>query len=369
MGSIEIRLLGGFEARLPGGKAVKVPTRKAEQLIACLALAPGSQATREKLAGLLWSERADEQARASLRQALASLRKAFQGVEPFPIAADGERIALNLEATEVDALEFQALVEEGSAKALERAAALYRGELLEGAKVRDPAFEEWLGLERARLGDLAVRVLSRLLEQEARNGPSDRAVETAKRLVRLDSLREEAHRALMRLYAERGERNQAVRQYEACRALLGAELGIEPEAETQALYEAIRKGELAPSEKAAVDVPKAMAEDPDFFALPDRPSIAVLPFKNMSDDAEQEYFTDGITEDITTELSRFRDLFVISSLSSFTYREKMTPVQQVGRELGVHYVLEGGVRRAGSRIRITTQLTDASTGQHLWAER
>jgi TolB-like protein/Flp pilus assembly protein TadD len=371
MRSVEIRLLGGFEARLPGGKVVRLPTRKAGQLIACLALAPGSQAPREKLAGLLWSERADEQARASLRQALAAIRKSFQGVEPFPIAADGERIALNVEAAEVDALEFQALAEEGSAKALERAAALYRGELLEGAKVRDPAFEEWLSFERERLRGLAVRVLGRLLAHQASDGRAQEAIGMAQRLLELDPLREEAHRALMRLYAEAGERGLAVRQFEGCRALLGAELGVEPEAETQALFEGIRKGGVgvAPSKAAVVDLPKAMAEDPDFFALPDRPSIAVLPFQNLSDDAEQEYFTDGITEDITTELSRFRDLFVISSLSSLTYREKMMPVQQVGRELGVHYVLEGGVRRAGSRIRITTQLTDASTGQHLWAER
>jgi adenylate cyclase len=101
----------------------------------------------------------------------------------------------------------------------------------------------------------------------------------------------------------------------------------------------------------------------------DRPSIAVLPFTNMSGDAEQEYFSDGITEDIITELSRFRDLLVIARNSSFIYKGRAVDVTQVGRELGVGYVLEGSVRKAGDRMRITGQLVDSATGMHLWAER
>ncbi|MGE0422376.1 MAG: adenylate/guanylate cyclase domain-containing protein [Reyranellaceae bacterium] len=105
------------------------------------------------------------------------------------------------------------------------------------------------------------------------------------------------------------------------------------------------------------------------LTLPDKPSIAVLPFTNMSGDPEQEYFTDGITEDIITELSRFRSLFVIARNSSFSYKGKSPDVRQVGRELGVRYVLEGSIRRAGGRIRITAQLIEAGTGSHIWAER
>jgi TolB-like protein/class 3 adenylate cyclase len=105
------------------------------------------------------------------------------------------------------------------------------------------------------------------------------------------------------------------------------------------------------------------------LALPDKPSIAVLPFQNMSGDPEQEYFADGIVEDIVTALSRFRNLFVISRNSSFTYKGHAVDVKQVGRELGVRYVLEGSVRKAANRVRITAQLIDAATGAHLWAER
>jgi adenylate cyclase len=105
------------------------------------------------------------------------------------------------------------------------------------------------------------------------------------------------------------------------------------------------------------------------LALPDRPSIAVLPFQNMSGDPEQEYFADGMVEDITTALSRIKWLFVIARNSSFTYKGRAVDVKQIGRNLGVRYVLEGSVRKAGTRVRITGQLIEAATGAHLWAER
>src|SRR5206468_2167320 len=103
--------------------------------------------------------------------------------------------------------------------------------------------------------------------------------------------------------------------------------------------------------------------------LPDKPSVAVLPFTNLSIDPEQQYFIDGITEDIITELSRFRQLFVIARNSSFQYRGKDIDLKRLGRELGVRYVVEGSIRRADTRIRITAQLIDAGTGSHIWAER
>jgi len=105
------------------------------------------------------------------------------------------------------------------------------------------------------------------------------------------------------------------------------------------------------------------------LSLPDKPSIAVLPFANMSGDPEQEYFADGMVEEIITALSRIRWLFVIARNSSFTYKGQPVDVKQVGRELGVRYLLEGSVRKAGGRVRITAQLIDATNGAHLWADR
>ena len=113
-------------------------------------------------------------------------------------------------------------------------------------------------------------------------------------------------------------------------------------------------------------VEPAMTDTPP---LPGKPSIAVLPFVNMSGDPEQEYFADGITEDLITEFSRFQELIVIARNSVFSYKGRAVKVQEVGRELGVRYVLEGSVRKAGERVRITAQLVEAATGHHLWAER
>jgi adenylate cyclase len=122
-------------------------------------------------------------------------------------------------------------------------------------------------------------------------------------------------------------------------------------------------GASTPTEVATV----SSADTP--LTLPDKPSIAVLPFLNMSGDTEQEYFTDGITEDLITELSRFNSLFVIARNSSFSYKGRSPDIRQVGRELGVRYVLEGSIRKSSNRIRVTGQLVDALTGNHIWAER
>ncbi len=119
---------------------------------------------------------------------------------------------------------------------------------------------------------------------------------------------------------------------------------------------------LLPAIHAAVKPPAALT-------LPDKPSIAVLPFQNLSGDSEQEYFADGVVEDVIAALSRLRWLFVIARNSSFTYKGRAVDVKQVGRELGVRYVLEGSVRKAANKVRITGQLIDASTGTHLWADR
>ena len=124
-------------------------------------------------------------------------------------------------------------------------------------------------------------------------------------------------------------------------------------------------GERGDRAETATGVPQ---QDPP-LALPDKASIAVLPFQNMSGDPEQEYFADGMVEEIITALSRIKWLFVIARNSSFTYKGQTVDVKKVGRELGVRYVLEGSVRKAGQRVRITSQLIDAVTDAHLWADR
>ncbi len=129
----------------------------------------------------------------------------------------------------------------------------------------------------------------------------------------------------------------------------------------------VREAQRPPASVAVTDTPAQRLKPA--LPLPDKPSIAVLPFTNLSSDPEQDYFADGMVEDIITALSRFKALFVIARNSSFTYKGRAVDIKQVGRELGVRYVLEGSVRKAASRVRITGQLVDTATGAHLWADR
>jgi adenylate cyclase len=246
---LRLKIYGRFRAADDLGNELPVKSRKARALLAFLALPPGKPRSREELMALLWSERGDEQARGSLRQALSGLRRDL---------GDGPATALTFFDDAVS-LDPEKIVVENASPG---------DELLEGLYINDPAFDEWLRDERLRLEE---------------------------------------------------------------------EVGAEPQRE-------------APERSS-------------------KPSIAVLPFANMSGDPEQEYFADGITEDIITDLARFDSLFVISRNSSFHYKGQSPNIQKVGRELGVLYVVEGSVRRAGKRVRITAQLVEAETGNHLWAER
>ncbi len=131
----------------------------------------------------------------------------------------------------------------------------------------------------------------------------------------------------------------------------------------------VRVHRIVLGERPSPSEPATQTPSQPLLMLPDKPSIAVLPFQNMSGDPEQEYFSDGMVEEIITALSRIRWLFVIARNSSFTYKGQAVDVKQVGRELGVRYVLEGSVRKGGNRVRITAQLIEAETGTHLWADR
>jgi adenylate cyclase len=139
--------------------------------------------------------------------------------------------------------------------------------------------------------------------------------------------------------------------------------------EVENIQEPIRAYQVGVTIKAGNAAPARVADTESQPPLPDKPSIAVLPFQNMSGDPEQEYFADGIVEDIITALSRFKWLFVIARNSSFTFKGKAVDIKEVGRRLGVRYVLEGSVRKAAGKVRITGQLIDATTGAHIWADR
>ncbi len=363
MTKLSITLLGRLRVSDGAGNEVAVPGRKQQALLVFLALNAGRPQSRDALATLLWGDRFDEQARHSLRQCISKLRKALGNAEPEALLTDGNGVALNANSADVDTRDFEQLAAEGTPQALARAAGLYGGGLIEGLDVKETAFEDWIAAERARFNDLACEVLAKLGQYQAAAGDTGAAIDTARRLVALDPLNEEGHRALIRLFAETGRRAQALKQYQALTKILDHELGVKPESETQRLYVEIRGQDSTspPIDKA----PEAREAPP----VRDKPTIAVLPFNNMSGDADQEYFVNGITEDIITALTKNRWLSVISRNSTFGYKGQSPDVRRVGDELGAEYVVEGSVRKSGKRVRITAQLIDAVSGKQIWAER
>jgi len=361
---LRIKLLGGFEAGRVQGLAVEIAARKTRALLAYLALTMGRPQGRDRLANLLWSDRSDKQARDSLRQALTELRDAFADLNPPPLATHHDSVSIDRAAIDVDALEFERLAQSNGADDLRRAAGLYGGDLLDGIGVKDPAFEEWLGGERRHYRELAISVLKKLLAHE--QGAAALAV--AQQLLVLDPLQEEGHRALMRAHASAGDIAMALRQYETCRDILKRDLDIAPSSQTEALHRQIKDQSTAGPVHDPFPGPTPNAPRPPPVST-SKPSVAVLPFKNLSGDPEQQYFSDGITEDIITELSRYHYLFVIAHSSSLLFRDKTADTKQIGRDLGIEYVVEGSIRRMGTRLRVTAQLIETATGNSLWAER
>jgi tetratricopeptide (TPR) repeat protein len=232
-------------------------------------------------------------------------------------------------AISCDATQLEVLVGQGTLSALTEAVALYKSHLLVDIGIPEQAWSEWLGAERARLEGLALDVMVKRGELELQAGFSEKALVAANKAIAINNLREDAHRLAIRALAAAGRRADALKRYEHLVALLKSELDVEPDASTQALVRSLRQANRVPSDPLALkDAPTRAAAE--FPAIPDRPSIAVLPFDNMSGDPEQEYFADGMVEDILTALSRIRWLFVIARHSSFAYKGRAVDVKQTG---------------------------------------
>ncbi len=201
-----------------GGRSISLSTRKNKGLLAILALSPARRATRERLCGLLWGDRGEEQARSSLRQSLAVLRKEIGEAEAQVILTKDDLVIL--QPIRTDVTELLALDSSDDAAKIRAVVDKCHGDLLADTVVRDDAFESWLAIERRRVGDRMISLLERLTELEV--GPP--AIEAARRLVDLDPLREASHRAAMKVYHRAGETALALQQFETCKKTLLAEL-------------------------------------------------------------------------------------------------------------------------------------------------
>lgn len=269
MDAWRLSLLGGFELRTAAGSSVVLTTRKAMALLVHLALRPDHAQSRDKLAALFWEDSPGIQARSSLRQVIAALRRLPAEGGPPLLLAEGDMVALASGCVETDVAAFEQAVAKGmttgSVEAQDLALELYRGDLFDGVALRAPTFDDWLMAERQRLRELALSTMTRRLDAALEASTTEAGVRTALRILALDPLQEPAHRALMQLYARQGRTAAALKQYQTCRSLLERELGVLPEPGTERVFREVldrrraRDGS-APAAPPALDTsPSAMS--------------------------------------------------------------------------------------------------------------
>jgi len=380
----EVRILrDGTALELP-------PSRKTRALLAYLAVT-GRPQRRERLCSLLWDLPDDP--RGALRWSLSKLRVLVNDPGAARIVADRETVRFDPQGAHIDLLDLRRRASGGlettATKDLASLAHAFGGEFLAGMELPDShEFQAWCIAERAESRRLQVQVLRTLVERL--KPQPEAALPYARALLTVDTDDVSAHVALLRLLLAAGRLREAEEQSELSARVLG-------EAGASAVLKVVRgwrspgRGPAGPDlagGRLSVDSdtsPVRATEDSSNgheplpvgepvpraggVASSGRRRIAVLPFTNMSGDTEQEYFADGITEDIITDLTQLSALFVVARNTAFTYKGKAIKVTEAAQELNVGYVLQGSVRKAVNRIRINVQLIDGATGDHLWSER
>ncbi len=241
MAVLYLELLGDFRMKSESLALINISARKSQGMLAYLGVKPAQMVSRDKMAGLLWSSTATEQARQSLRQTLSSLRKELTQISADRkiLVEEGDFLSLDPLLVHVDVAEFEKLTASGTDESLRKATSLYRGDFMEGFELDEEKFDQWVIAERDRLHRAALRAHSQLVEIQSRNGAVDESIATAQQSLRIDPLQEAMHRTLMKLYMDSGDLVNALQQYDACAKILKRELQVEPDAETKRLFQQV----------------------------------------------------------------------------------------------------------------------------------
>jgi DNA-binding SARP family transcriptional activator/TolB-like protein len=382
---VRLRLIGQMEAWTVTSENVLPAGRKTRALLAAVALAMPRPTLRSRLAELLWSRRPEEQARASLRQEIHRLLEVLAPANMDILLVTRDQLSLKPGAVWIDVEEIMRATTSQPASL-----ALLDGELLEDLSGIDPSFDMWLTAERERLRDRARGVAETLLREA--NGPV-LVIPSALRLLQIDRAHEGAWRALMRAHAEQGERGMAIQAYDRCRAVLADLLDAAPSSETQNLLTEIRgpSSSLVPARPPARPQAATAGPGPEYFADPEgEPAeiplaritprtenlprggahVGVLPMQCIGLSEEESYLGPGLADEITTALSRFRWMFVVSSSSLTRFAQDNRNESAVRQAFGIDFLLDGTIQRSRSKLRITLRLLDLRAGnQVVWARR
>jgi TolB-like protein/DNA-binding SARP family transcriptional activator len=354
-----LRLLGGFQLFTVENAPIRLASRRARSLLAVVCLEDRAGVPRERLCGLLWSDRAEEQARASLRQCLFELKAALGELTDQILEIGRDRIALRAGALEIDVAEIRRALSGGEPDQLaavqERLAG---GGLLEG--LDGPGlFQDWIEQTRGAFEAGLAADLSACLDRLASEGRWDEIRRLADAGLRRDPLQEALAAAAIRAERASGQDAAAQRRFQATKAALAAELGVAPSPVlTRALSEPPQVA-TAPAVAAPSGPPSDEGE----------PILAVLAFDNLSGDPALDYFSDGVSHEIQQTVAQGSDLKVIARSSSFQFRGPDKAARKVSTELGASHLLDGSVRHSGSRVRISAELVRCADETILWTDR
>ncbi|WP_431301178.1 BTAD domain-containing putative transcriptional regulator [Tabrizicola sp. BL-A-41-H6] len=349
---VRLEFFGGFGVKASFLSDQNLINQKSIGLLAIIAASPGLSASRDRIAGLLWSTRENELARNSLRQTLAVLRRNLGDRGADLLHCGRTAIKLNDLASECDVADFIACIRAGQH---DRAVALYTGPFLDGVFIRDPAFEDWYAEERRRLAGMYLEALETLVHGDS----GARRVHLARKLVNSDILRESSHNLLIDALAQMGERDEALRQIRSLEEILQRELGVGLSPETAAMKRALLR---APARRVGA------ATSPN-IATPASPVLAIHPFACLSDDAAQQAFAKGLGNSIITTLSKLPYLRVMTFATSGANRARPEDLAALDRANATDYVLEGSLMSQGEKTRFTIHLIDSRTDAYVFSQR
>lgn len=359
------------------GEPIPFASRNVGYLLAYLWIQRGRPQTRERLAGLFWPDSTEEAARSNLRTTLYHLRQALEfGNERADdvLGIDDRSVRWRNDAPLwVDVADFKHTLREAETddaqtriEQLKRAVGLVEGPFCEGC------YADWCLQEQSHLNELYRQALDGLITEHSSSGNIDQAIRYANAFLGEDPLDEAVHRQLMYLYSVSGQRNQALLQYSQCIQTLERELGVSPTQETEGLRDRILNDEIPVASSPTRDpgLKETLERDVNTpLRSYARSRIAVLPFADRSSGSQHEHIADGMTEELIFNLSKVQGLRVIAQTSVMAYKNSSRSISTISQELKVGTVLEGSVRVSDGHLRVTIQLVDALTDEHLWSEQ
>ena len=356
MSSINCQLFGGFRIAEADSKGSRLPSKKSEALLSYLLMQKGESQNRHKVAELLWSRSAAQQALGSLRQECLKLKNwlAEYGVS---LELGHREICLSQDQFNTDVAEFEQCIAEGDIESLQKAFSLYKGDFLQDRPVPDTKYEAWFKRQRERLGQLALSGFHALAEVELTEGNLKNAEKISRTMVYVDPASESSCKVLMQVLDRQGQSAAASKAFMEYKQFITKTYGTSPGKEIVNLHSRITGLYTAENQ-----------EESDFEHGHTLPAILVLPFECLGDDEAQQTIAKGLTMDLTVALGRFRNFEVLAHDSSRHIKNKGFDHQTIYEKYGTRYVVEGNVRKSETKLRVNVELIDIKKDLQLWSE-